>query len=160
MKCSVDQFEKELPEISFPFHSESHDGVVVSGIPAFCDCRGVCSTISTPAKGMVREFARCIEFDYAVFCPVCKTTKPFICRYYPEDREWKMKYHDQPWVNIIDLPKQSWDIKLKVKARFLATVIRFTVKQIRTTEENKVVYTLAMLWLHIKALLFHQRPRR
>lgn len=152
MRCSVVQFEKELPEISFPFHSESHDGVVVSGIPTFCDCRGFCSTIYTPAKGMVREFARCIEFDYAVFCPDCETTRPFICRYYPEGREWKIKYHDQPWVNIIDLSKRPWHTKLKVKTHFLITVIRLTIERIRETEQNKVVYTLAMLWLHVKAL--------
>lgn len=145
MKCTIDQYENELQAIPFPFNSEEHQGVVISGVPVFCDCQGWGGTVSTPAKGMVREFFRCIEFDYAVFCFDCKTTRSFICRYYPADKIWKMKYQDLGWVNIIDMSKKSWLQKFWIKWTLLVAITRQTAESIKNSPGNKVVHGVVLI---------------
>lgn len=145
MKCTTEQYENELQAIPFPFNSEDHQGVVIYSVPVFCNCSGWSGTITTPPKGMVREFFRCIEFDYAVFCSDCKTTRSFICRYYPADKIWKMKYQDLGWVNIIDMSSKSWRQRFGIKLAFLIMIAGQMAESIKNSPGNKIVHGVVLI---------------
>jgi len=146
LKCTFEQFENELRVILFPYHPASYLGAVIHGVPKFCECKGGLGVIDTPAKGVVREFSRCVEFDYAVFCPACKTTRSFISRYYPDDKSWKMKYQDQCWINVIDVSEKPWYEKIEAKIFFMKVVVKQAVIAIKSFSGNKVVYGAVLIF--------------
>lgn len=150
MKCTIEQYENELLEIPFPHHSIIHSGVVVSGVVRFCDCKGNCGAVTTPAKGIVREFGQCIEFDYAVFCSDCKKTIAFISRYYPGEKIWKMNFQNRGWVNIIDISQGPWWKKLLSKIGLLGVVAKQAVGAIKGFPGNKWVYGVVLIFKLLK----------
>lgn len=145
MKCTLKQYVDEVQEISFPFKSAEHEGVVIEKVPGICDCKNRDGFGITPAKGVVREFIRCIEFDYAVYCTDCKRTRAIICRYYPGDKIWKMKFEDNGWVNIIDASQRSWASKIKTNITLFVVIVRQIVESIKNSPGNKIVHGVVLI---------------